>query len=133
MSVKSEKMEKKKVMEQGAIDLVHSIKINGKNYKTLSYDMREITAAQFSEASMKGKTVAVKECDHSFHLYLGFMGIIAVNQEIDISDLERMKGMDLVQVTNLGLGFICGVLESGSPEEDSENASEIIAEPTIQA
>ena len=50
----------------------------------------------------------------------------AANKElIDISDLERIKGFDLVEITRLGRNFIMGRLEEPSAQNSSEGQSEV--------
>ena len=71
------------------------LKINGQEIKELTYDTGEITVDQFCEAEARKTTVignkigaTARELDNAFHLYIGFMAIIAVNQHIDVADLE---------------------------------------------
>ena len=63
------------------------------------------------------------EFDFGLHLYLGFAAIIAVNPEIDWSDLERLHGADVVEVTGIGGNFM---LKS----EDEESQASESAEPS---
>ncbi len=96
------------------IYLKTSLFINGVEVKELTYDANQITALQFSVACAasadvdKTKAFALKmrENDYSLHMYLGFMAIIAVNPHIDIKDLERIKGLDILQIANVGFFFI---------------------------
>ena len=121
--------------------LDNPILINGKQVKELTYDAREITAVQFSEACAmsasleKTKTVSFKmrENDYALHLYLGFMAIIAVNPDIDVSDLERVKGLDVNRIANIGLVFTLGRLGGDSEESNSDEQSENTADTSTQA
>lgn len=108
----------------------------------LTYDTAEITVSQFCEAESYrfvvtgGKPVmSTHETDHGMHLYLGMMAIIAVNPDIDIRDLERVKGYDLVQIMNVGRNFILRGQGggTGSSQKQSENSSEPTPDITTQA
>jgi hypothetical protein len=115
-----------------SIKLKNPITINGKQVKELTYDTNAITAIGFVEAEAKRKTAAGRsvnitpavEFDFGLHLYLGFAAIIAVNPEIDWSDLERLHGADVVEVTGIGRNFI---LKS----EDEESQASESAEPSV--
>ena len=55
---------------------------------------------------MKNLSVsAAAEFDFGLHLYLGYAAIVAVNPTYDFSDLERMKGADVVEVMAIGRKF----------------------------
>ena len=122
----------------GKITLKNAIEINGKKIKTLTYDTDAITAAQFAEADARkmrasgskgGNLSGAVELDYSFHLYLGFAAIVAVNPEIDFSDLERIKGYDVMEVMKVGRNFI--IASAGkSTDDESESASETTPEPS---
>ena len=114
-----------------------TIAINGiqTEVKELTYDPQEITADQFSVACAKSSALdktksfsfKFKENDYALHLYLGMMAIIAVNPHIDITDLERIKGFDVLSLTNIGAFFTlrrqADVSEDDSSEEQSENTA----------
>ena len=93
----------------------------------MSYDALQITAAQFSEACArsaaidKNKTFSFKmrENDYALHLYLGMMAIVAVNPEIDIADLERIKGFDVLAIADIGMLFT--LRRSVAPSEESNS------------
>ncbi len=82
------------------ITLRKPIEINGRKVTELTYDAEEITNDMFLQACAqsaelsKTKTISLKvrENDYALHLYLGYMAIIAVNPDIDIMDLQRIKG-----------------------------------------
>ena len=109
------------------ITLQEPITINGKQVKELSYDALQITAAQFSEACArssaidKNKTFSFKmrENDYALHLYLGMMAIVAVNPEIDIADLERVQGFDVLAIADIGMLFT--LRRSVAPSEESNS------------
>jgi len=106
-----------------------AIKINGSEVTELTYDAFEITALQFSEAcarsaaldKTKSFTFKMRENDYALHLYLGMMAVIAVNPDIDINDLERIKGYDALKLADIGLLFILRRLGETSEESDSDN------------
>ena len=116
------------------------IKINGKEVTELTYDPLEITAEQFSIACAKSAaidksramTVKVKENDYALHLYLGMMAVIAVNPEISVEDLERIKGFDVLDLTNIGTFFIYRRSAEPSEESNSEEQSETTADTSDQ-
>ena len=101
-------------MGKNTLTLDNPIFINGKEVKELTYDAQEITAEHFSIACAKSAavdksravTLKLKENDHALHLYLGMMAVIAVNPDIDVTDLERIKGFDVLDLTNIGTFFI---------------------------
>ena len=124
--------------------LDNPILINGKEVKELTYDANEITAIHFAEADAhrmlatasritKGKVGvnASAELDYTFHMYLGIMAVIAVNPDIDVSDLERAKGDDVRQLMGIGRFFISGRLGALSQENNSDDSSETIPEPSM--
>ena len=110
------------------IKLQEPITINGKQVTELEYDALQITAHQFSEACArsaaidKNKTFSFKlrENDYSLHLYLGMMAIVAVNPDIDIADLERIKGFDVLAIADVGMLFTLRRSVATSEESNSE-------------
>ena len=109
------------------------IMINGKEVKELTYDTAEITAGQFCEAeadrfaaSGNKPNLTTYEFDHGLHLYLGMMAIIAVNPQIDVKDLERIKGFDMVKLAQIGRNFIM----TGAGSESDQNSSGDLLEST---
>lgn len=121
-----------------SIHLSKPIDINGKQYKELSYDWDEITAGMFNRASAlatssnrTGDTnLSVMELDSSLHMYLGMMAIIAINPEIDVQDLQRIKGMDIVKIVMIGRSFITRSVGGKSEENSSEEPSDGTLEPS---
>lgn len=118
------------------ITLCKPIEINGKKVTELTYDAEEITNDMFLQACAqsaelsKTKTISLKvrENDYALHLYLGYMAIIAVNPDIDIMDLQRIKGEDLLQIVDIGLLFTLRKSEETSEESNSDEQSENTAE-----
>lgn len=126
------------------IELRKPLLINGTNVTELTYDFEEISCDAFSmafsyasaksfSANQQGKqNAALMEQDTNFHMYLGMQAIIAVNPEIDMADLERIKGYDLVKIAGLGRNFIYGKSEEPSAPSSLEEPSEVIPESTTQ-
>jgi hypothetical protein len=109
------------------IKLSQPIEINGVARKELSYDIEKITGDQFVEADTRARSKAsqlgtvsinVAETDNSLQMYLGFMAVIAVNPDIDITDLERICGRDIMKFYRIGRNFTKG---SAGVEESTEN------------
>ncbi|WP_302361309.1 hypothetical protein [uncultured Megasphaera sp.] len=125
------------------LQLQTPLMINGKEVKELTYNTAEITVSQFCEAESysfvagAGKPkMAQHESDHGLHIYLGMMAVIAVNPHIDVTDLERLKGYDLVQLANIGRNFIltgAGGTSGDSAQNGSADLYETTPEPTAPA
>lgn len=120
------------------ITLRKPIMINGSKVDELTYDTSEITCAQFCEAEAarfaaggNKPTLNVYEFDSGLHLYLGMMAVIAVNPHIDLKDLERIKGYDMIQLAQVGRNFILSGAVEDSSQDSSEDASETTHEPSI--
>ena len=128
-------------MSKNTLVLDNPIQINGQQVKELTYDPQEITAEQFSIACAKSSaldktrsvSLKLKENDHALHLYLGMMAVIAVNPDIDVSDLERMKGFDILSLTNIGAFFTLRKEAAVSKESSSDEQSENTANTSTQA
>ena len=122
-------------MSKNTLILDNPIQINGQTVKELTYDPQEITADLFNIACAKSSamqktqsfTFKLKENDHALHMYLGMMAVIAVNPGIDVTDLERIKGFDVLSLTNIGAFFTlrreAAVSEEPSSEEQCENTA----------
>ena len=124
------------------LKLMHPLLVNGQEMTELDYDAEEINAVQYSIAcqrsaaiskSNQSVTVKFRENDNSLHMYLGFMAIIAVNPQIDITDLERIKGTDVLNIADIGQVFILRISGAGSQQNNSDAQSETTAEPSTQA
>lgn len=126
------------------IELKQPILINGKNLKELEYDFEELTCEDYAtaatyadakafRAAQSGKPGAViMEQNISFHMYLGMTAVVAANRElIDIADMERIKGYDLVSITQVGRNFIARRSAEPSDQNSSEGQSEVTPESTI--
>ena len=126
---------------KGIINLTNPLKVNNKDLTALSYDTEEITGLLFAEAvarKMKasgyksGNLAGAAEIDYSLQLYLGYAAVIAVNSEIDWSDMERIKGHDVMEVLKIGRNFIVKS-EAASPAGDSGEPSETTPDASTQA
>lgn len=128
-------------MSKNTLVLDNPILINGKEVKELTYDAKEITVDLFTKAcamaaeasQTKGFAMKVKETDFNTHLYLGMAAVIAVNPEIDFSDLERVKGFDILDLSDIGTFFIVRKSAEPSEESSSEEQSETIPATSTQA
>lgn len=123
------------------LKLKNPIKIDGKDVAEVTYDANEIDGILFATAESKKKAAAgmknttispAAEFDYGLHLYLGFAAIVAVNPTYDFSDVERIKGRDVVEVMAIGRNFMLG---SGQEQQqnDSEKPTETTPESTTQA
>lgn len=117
---------------QETLTLRNPIMIDGKEVTELTYDTNEITVDMFKSAavnSVPDKSYVNKygaaEVDYNFQLYLGFYAVIAINQDIDVGDLERAKGYDQMQFYNIGRNFTAGVSGEPSEQNSSDDVSEI--------
>jgi hypothetical protein len=115
--------------------------INGNKITEVTYDANEIDGILFATAESKRKNAAgvknttitpAAEFDFGLHLYLGFAAIVAVNPSYDFSDVERIKGRDVVEVMAIGRNFML-MSEQEQPESDSDEPIEITPESTTPA
>lgn len=123
------------------LKLKNPIMINGEKITEVTHDSNEIDGILFATAESKRKAAAgmknttitpAAEFDFGLHLYLGFAAIVAVNPAYDFSDVERIKGHDVVEVMAIGRNFM---LASGQEqqENDSDEPIETTPESTTQA
>ena len=104
------------------IDLHNPLMVNGKELSTLKCDMDAVDAEGFIRAEAlsnakrnnEGSVASMAEVDYGFHLYLAFEGVKAAMPEVDATDLERIKGRDLVQLMQVGRFFALGA-DGGFP------------------
>lgn len=131
----------RKNLTSGVLILKNPILIDGKEIKEVTYDSNEIDGILFATAEAKKKTAAgvkntsiapAAEFDFGLHLYLGFAAIVAVNPSYDFSDVERLKGRDVVEVMAIGRNFILAS-EKEPQESDSGEPTEIMPESTTPA
>lgn len=117
------------------LELSKPIMINDKQVTSLKYNMHEIDSEAYmraaAECSKFSGKMSIQETDYGFHLYLGFEGILAVNKDIDINDLKRIKGRDLSSIALIGRSFLL-ISDGDSDQKLSDEQSEITQEPTTQ-
>ena len=123
------------------LKLKNPIMINGEKVAEVTYDSNEIDGILFATAESKRKAAAgmkntsiapAAEFDFSLHLYLGFAAIVAANPAYDFSDVERIKGKDVVKVMAIGRNFMLAS-EAEQPQSDSDEPIETTPESTTQA
>ena len=115
--------------------------IDGNPVREIKCDADEITPLLYAEADAKKKVAAgaknaagfsvAVEFDFALHLYMGFAAAIAVNPGYSFEDLERIKGADLMEFTEVGRRFLLN--SDSSAESNSEKESEPTAEPITPA
>ena len=113
------------------LTLSNPITINGKKVKTLTYDTGAITVGMFAEAEAlklratthkAGGSAGATELDYSMHLYLAMMAITAVNPDIDIADLERISGPDVMELVRIGRNFTTTRSSETTPEPSTSQS-----------
>lgn len=123
------------------LKLKNPVMIDGKEVSEVSYDSNEIDGILFATAESKRKAAAgmkntsitpAAEFDFGLHLYLGFAAIVAVNPSYDFSDVERIKGHDVVEVMAIGRNFMLAS-DKEQPESDSDEPTETTPESTTPA
>lgn len=123
------------------LKLRNPIMINGEKIAQVTYDSNEIDGILFATAESKRKAAAgmkntsitpAAEFDFGLHLYLGFAAIVAVNPSYDFSDVERIKGRDVVEVMAIGRNFMLAS-DQAQPESDSDEHTATTPESTTQA
>lgn len=123
------------------LKLKNPIMINGNAVTEVTYDSNEIDGILFATAESKRKSAAgmknttitpAAEFDFGLHLYLGFAAIVAVNPSYDFSDVERMKGRDVVEVMGIGRNFMLAS-DQEQPESDSDEPIETTPESITPA
>lgn len=128
--------------DRNILKLNKPILIDGKEVSELAYDSDEITVELYSTACAKagvatlsGGTDAarmrVKEVDYILHNYLGMAAIIAVNSHISFEDLERIKGFDIMKVSEIGHFFTFGKSADLSARKDSVNSAEATPDTSV--
>ena len=116
------------------IALAHPITVNGKKRSTIDLDFEALTVDAFTSADSRshggeGNVLTLMEANGTLHLNLAFEAAIAADQTLDITDLERLKGADIMKFAAAGRFF---TLQSAtdSTGETSEAPSESTDEST---
>lgn len=126
---------------KNTLKLKNPIMINGERVTEVTYDANEIDGIMFATAEAKRKAAAgmrntsitpAAEFDFGLHLYLGFAAIVAVNPAYDFSDVERIKGRDVVEVLAIGRNFMLAS-ETAQQASDSGAHTETTPESTTPA
>ena len=119
------------------LTLLKPILVNGKSVSEFNYDSTEITSDLFLDACAKSAkpgrdpNLSISmEIDKALHLQLGKAAILAVNPDVDWSDLDRITGFDIISLSNIGRFFTYRKSEEPLEESGSENISEISADDT---
>lgn len=119
------------------IALAHPITVNGKERSTIDLDFEALTVDAFTRADSRshggeGNVLTLMEANGALHLNLAFEAAIAADQTLDITDLERVKGSDVMKFAAAGRFF---TLQSAtdSTGETSEAQSENTDESTTTA
>lgn len=129
-------------MEEKEIELIKPLKVNGKDYTTLKYDVSKISINDLAEIERErnkmlgpqaGTIFRVTQNDNLMHTLLGMHAVIKCNPEIDINDLSRLEGYDLYQMSMVGLRFFSKpatpeLKNSEKPQEDIQNNSIVQSE-----
>lgn len=103
---------------KGTIQLKIPVKIDGEAVDKLSYDTDKITMEMYCLAANRaivkggGPTGINAAIDAGMQLYLGAYAVVAQNPSYDVTDVERVKGPDIIQLMRVGLNFISGRDES---------------------
>ena len=114
------------------ITLDTPILVNGKEVREFAYDAKKITGAQFIQAATMAtanevnKTMSIKarENDYALHFFLGCFAIINENPGVDIEDLKRVSGYDVLDIADIGLLFTVRRLEATSAAKPSADSTE---------
>lgn len=89
------------------IALAHPITVNGKERSTIDLDFEALTVDAFTRADSRshggeGNVLTLMEANGTLHLNLAFEAAIAADQTLDITDLERLKGADIMKFAAAG-------------------------------
>lgn len=107
--------------------LTKPIKIDGEEYKELSYDLENFTARDKMEAGKKykkdGGIASVPDLDSDYHLYLFAQAVAKVDKKVDINDILRLNAKDATKASNIVRSFF--FIDS---EENQENTQTKLSE-----
>ena len=123
------------------IRLSKPLLVNGEERAELKCDMDAITFDGFCRAEARanakrqaegGASAALAEQDYGFHVYLAFEGCVAADASVDVADLERLTGRDLVRLMKVGR-FSALDADGDSTEDGSDEPDESTATNTTPA
>lgn len=124
------------------IKLSRPLMVNGEGRSELTLDFDAITTEAFIRAEAlsnakrnnEGSSASLAEVDYGFHIYLAFEAAIAADASLDMADLERVTGRDLVQLMKAGRFFALDAdgdsTEGGSVEPSESTATSTTPAPT---
>ena len=125
------------------IELRKPLLVNGVKMTALKCDMDAVTFDGFCRAEARanakrqaegGGAAALAEQDYAFHVYLAFEGCVAADASVDVTDLERVTGRDLVKFMQVGRFFALGAdgesTDGGSDEPAASTATSTTPAPT---
>lgn len=114
-------------MSKEVLKLSKPLLVNGKSLKELSYtldlDVDDILIAHENRAKAHNNmdaSMKLVEFDTELHMYVGMQAIIKLNPEIDVRDLKRLSGSDVVPLFRVGRTFFTQT----ASEENSETSKE---------
>lgn len=119
------------------IKLSRPLLVNGEERAEIECDMDAVTMDGFCRAEARanakrqaeGGASALAEQDYGFHVYLAFEGCVEADPSLDVSDLERVRGRDLIKFMQVGRFFALGA-DGASAGDDSGEPSESTATST---
>jgi hypothetical protein len=121
---------------KGTIKLKKAILIDGVEVKEVTYDTDKISTDLYlqaiNRAILKGNGITGSniKVDAGAHLTIGMYAVLADNPKYDITDIERISGPDIMQLVEIGMGFILG--REDQTEEPSDQPSEPTPKRTTQ-
>lgn len=116
-------------MSKETLKLSRPLLVNGTSRTELTYDIEElnvnhITRAEGLKAKIGGKdlvgAITIAQADYSLHICIGMMAIIAVNPDIAVEDLQRLKGYDITKLANIGASFFIEPAEQAQEQSNEQ-------------
>lgn len=94
--------EVKYIMEK--LRLLHPVEVTGVSRREFEYDIERLTVEQFIQCSNRAGIMVnkVMEINAALHEQLAKQAIMNVDRDVDIADLDRIKGRDVVSLTRIG-------------------------------
>ena len=127
-------------MSKEVLKLAKPLLVNGKSIKELSYtldlDVDDILTANENRAKAHNNmdtAMKVVEFDTELHLYVGMQSIIKLNPEIDVRDLKRLSGIDVMPLFRIGRTFFTRTNSEENLEASKEQSATIQEDTTAQS